>query len=141
MKRHFNQAEVLATMLGPDLTPPIERSLLVKRRSIPSQTSLNQCERAINVYGAFKLKHPAKALNGSFLLVDDVLTTGATANETARLLKLHGAKRVDFLALARTVSPEEKQAPECRMPNIAHGKDIRKTVSPEKQFEIHAPHG
>jgi ComF family protein len=108
MKRHFNQAEVLATMLEPWLTPPIERSLLIKHRSIPSQTSLNQCERAINVYGAFKLKRPAKVPGRSFLLLDDILTTGATANEAARLLKLQGAKRVDFLALAKTVTLEEK---------------------------------
>ena len=103
MKRHFNQAEILATLLDPWLTPPVERSLLVKQRSIPSQTSLSQCERAINIYGAFKLRRPSKILGRSFLLLDDVLTTGATANEAARLLKLHGAKRVDFLALAKTV--------------------------------------
>jgi predicted amidophosphoribosyltransferase len=95
-------------MLGPWLTPPVERSILIKHRSIPSQTSLSQCERAINVYGAFKLKRPAKVLGKSFLLLDDVLTTGATANEAARLLKLHSAKRVDFLALARTVTDIEK---------------------------------
>ena len=109
MKRHFNQAEILATMLKPWLTPPVDRSLLIKHRSIPSQTFLSQCERAINVYGAFQLKHPARARNRSFLLLDDVLTTGATANEAARLLKLHGAKRVDFLALARAV-PNIKKA-------------------------------
>lgn len=103
MKRHFNQAEIFATMLEPWLTPPVKRSLLIKHRSIPSQTSLSQCERAINVYGSFKLKRPAKILGGSFLLLDDVLTTGATANEAARLLKFHGAKRVNFMALARTV--------------------------------------
>lgn len=103
MKRHFNQAEVLATMLEPRLTPPVERSLLIKHRPIPSQTSLSQSERAINVYGAFRLKRLPKVRGGSFLLLDDVLTTGATANEAARLLKLHGARRVDFLALARAV--------------------------------------
>ena len=108
MKRHFNQAEVLATMLEPWLTPPVERSFLIKHRSIPSQTSLSQCERAINVYGSFRLKHHAKVLGGSFLLLDDVLTTGATANEAARLLKLHGAKRVDFMALAKTAPNLEK---------------------------------
>ncbi len=110
MRRHFNQAEVLATILEPWLTPPVERSFLIKHRSIPSQTSLSQCERAINVYGAFKLKRPAKIRGRSFLLLDDVLTTGATANEAARLLKLHGARRVDFLALARTVAPDEKNS-------------------------------
>ncbi len=110
IKRHFNQAEVLATMLGPWLTPRIERSLLVKHRPIPSQTSLSQCERAINVYGAFKLRRLAKVRDRSFLLLDDVLTTGATANEAARLLKIHGARRVDFLALARTVAPFDKNS-------------------------------
>ncbi len=104
MKRHFNQAEILATILEPWLTPPVARSFLIKHRSIPSQTFLSQCERAINVYGAFKLKRPSKVRGRSFLLLDDVLTTGATANEAARLLKLHGARRVDFLALARTVT-------------------------------------
>lgn len=110
IQRHFNQAEILATMLEPWLTPRIERSLLIKHRSIPSQTSMSQCERAINVYGAFKLRHSSKVRGASFLLLDDVLTTGATANEAARLLKLHGAKRVDFLALARTVSPALKNS-------------------------------
>lgn len=110
IQRHFNQAEVLAAMLRPWLTPPVERSLLIKHRPIPSQTSLSQCERAINIYGAFKLKCPAKVQGRSFLLLDDVLTTGATANEAARLLKLHGAKRVDFLALARAVHPTEKNS-------------------------------
>lgn len=110
LKRHFNQAEVLATMLAPWLTPPVERSLLVKRRPIPSQTSLVRCERAVNVYGAFKLKYPGKVRGRSFLLLDDVLTTGATANEAARLLKFFGARRVDFLALARTVTAEDKNS-------------------------------
>lgn len=103
VKRHFNQSEILAKMLEPWLTPPVKRSVLIKRHAIPSQTSLSQHERAINVYGAFTLKGPEKILGRSFLLLDDVLTTGATANEAARILKLCGARRVDFLALARTV--------------------------------------
>lgn len=110
IKRHFNQAEIFAAMLGPWLTPPVERSLLIKPRSIPSQTSLSQHERAVNIYGAFKLRLPAKTQGRSFLLMDDVLTTGATANEAARLLKLHGAKRVDFLALAKTVGTTDKNS-------------------------------
>jgi len=102
VKRHFNQAEILANKLASRLTPPVQKSLLIKRHSIPSQTSLTQQERAINVYGAFKLRRLPKTHGKSFLLLDDVLTTGATANEAARILKIHGARRVDFLALART---------------------------------------
>jgi ComF family protein len=108
VKRHFNQAEIFAEMIGPWLTPPVRRSFLIKHRPIPSQTSLSQHERAINVYGAFKLRCSAKVAGKSFLLLDDVLTTGATANEAGRLLKLNGAKRVDFLALARTLTPSDK---------------------------------
>jgi ComF family protein len=139
MKRHFNQAEILATILAPWLTPPVERSLLIKHRSIPSQTSLSQCERAINVYGAFKLKRPTQVRGRSFLLLDDVLTTGATANEAARLLKLHGAKRVDFLALAKTVNPSQRAHPTSDQhwennPSAFHPR-------PEKQFEIRLKHG
>ncbi len=103
VKRHFNQTEIFAEMIGPWLTPPVKPSFLIKHRPIPSQASLSQHERAINVYGAFKVLRSAKVAGKSFLLLDDVLTTGATANEAARLLKLNGAKRVDFLALARTV--------------------------------------
>ncbi len=106
VKRHFNQAEVFAEMLGSRLMPPVQKSFLIKRRSIPSQTSLSQHERAINIYGAFKLRRLPRVRGGSFLLLDDVLTTGATANEAARLLKLHGARRIDLLALARTDHPQ-----------------------------------
>ncbi len=110
LKRHFNQAEVLAALLAPWLKPPADRSLLVKHRPIPSQTALSETERAINIYGAFKLRRPSRVRGRSFLLLDDVLTTGSTANEAARLLKLQGAKRVDFLALARTIDPALKNS-------------------------------
>ena len=110
VQRHFNQAEIFAETLQSRLSPPVWGSFLIKRRPIPSQTSLSQHERAINVYGAFQLKRPEKARGKSFLLLDDVLTTGATANEAARLLKFHGAKRADLLALAKTVSPEKHNA-------------------------------
>lgn len=133
MKRHFNQAEVLATLLAPWLTPPIRNSILVKRHTVPSQTSLSQVERSINVYGSFKLKCPAKVRGRSFLLLDDVLTTGSTANEAARLLKLHGAKRVDFLALTRTATDAETRslalAPEnCQSEECVTERALAKTV-------------
>jgi ComF family protein len=108
VQRHFNQAEALAAMLRTSIRPSVKKNFLIKRHPIPSQTSLSRDERAINVYGAFRLRRPAKASGRSFLLLDDVLTTGATANEAARLLKQNGARRVDFLALARTLAPDEK---------------------------------
>lgn len=110
VERHFNQSEVLAKMLDPWVTPPIGTSLLIKKYPIPSQTSLHQHEREINVYGAFKVRDPRKVRGRSFLLVDDVFTTGSTANEAARILKTHGARRVDLFAMARTVTAEEKNS-------------------------------
>ncbi|MBU9889549.1 MAG: ComF family protein [Candidatus Omnitrophica bacterium] len=117
LKRHFNQSEILAELLRPAWSVPVIRSLLVKRHPIPSQTSLDHEERAINIYGAFRVRSPRKARGRSFLLVDDVVTTGATANEAARVLKSCGARRVDLLALARASGPDN---------------DL-----PEKQIEIH----
>lgn len=103
MERHFNQAEVLAEFLKSHVRPPLRSKLLEKSRHIPSQTSLNRMEREINIYGAFKLRCFGPRIRGrSFLLIDDVFTTGSTANEAGRVLKEAGAKRVDLLALART---------------------------------------
>jgi len=132
VQRHFNQSEILAGLLAPWMTAPVKRSFLIKRHAIPSQTSLSHQERAINVYGAFRLRRPQKAVGHSFLLIDDVLTTGATANEAARLLKLHGAKRVDFLALARTPSPEEKNALRSAAPGRSENSETRHSLPPTK---------
>jgi ComF family protein len=103
MRRHFNQSEVIARLIRPFTSLPVRTGLLKKAHPIPSQTSLNHEERAINVYGAFKAKNTRKIRGRSFLLIDDVFTTGATANEAARTLKDAGAKRVDLFALSRTV--------------------------------------
>lgn len=105
VQRHFNQAELLAGLIRRQVSTPLRCDLLRKGYATPSQTSLSRQERAINVYGAFKLGHKTAVRGGAFLLLDDVLTTGATANEAARVLKIHGAKRVDFLALTRAVHP------------------------------------
>lgn len=110
IRRHFNQTECLTDRLKPWLNLKIVKSLLKKQHAIPSQTFLNEQERAINIYGVFKIQTPKKVAGRSFLLVDDVFTTGATANEAARVLKLHGARRVDLFALARTLFPSDKNS-------------------------------
>ena len=110
VKRHFTQAEMLAERLAAWVSPHVQTSFLIKQHSIPSQTSLSRQERATHVYGAFKLPRPLRTRGKSFLLLDDVLTTGATANEATRRLKLHSAKRVDLLALARATNSSEKNS-------------------------------
>ena len=79
--------------------------LLVRARATKSQARLSASERRKNVRGAFRLrKRHASIVDGkSVLLVDDVITTGATVDACVRALKSSGAKSVDVLTLARTL--------------------------------------
>jgi predicted amidophosphoribosyltransferase len=77
--------------------------LLVRRRRTPSQGHLGRLARDRNVRSAFALKKGADIAGRKLVLVDDVMTTGATAAECARVLKRAGAARVDVLTLARAV--------------------------------------
>jgi len=72
-------------------------------RNTPSQTKLNAVERKENMRGAFE---PAQAVHGRVLLVDDVLTTGATVAECANVLKAAGAQSVTVLTFARAGEKE-----------------------------------
>lgn len=109
IQRQFNQSQILADLLQPFFKLPIWSNLLKKKYFIPSQTSMTREERVINIYGVFKVSSTKQTEGKSFLLVDDVLTTGATASEAARTLKKAGAKRVDLFALAKTNLPIKKE--------------------------------
>ena len=101
--RGYNQAERLAPDLGAVRDLPV-RTVLRRRRDTPSQTSLPPEQRASNVAGAFVAPAP---LSGTFVLVDDVCTTGATLAEAAAALRLAGAARVDAVTFARAPLPVE----------------------------------
>lgn len=95
-RRGFNQAEVLYDRLGWPPTP----GRLERIRATASQVGLSASERRENVAGAFRYRGPD--LKGATVAVlDDVVTTGATAAECARVLREHGAARVYALAYAR----------------------------------------
>lgn len=103
-QREFNPSELLARMIRPHFNSRLNPALLKKRFFTTPQSTLNRRERQINLFGSFRT--PAKNLKGqSILLIDDIVTTGATADEAARILKKQGAKRVDLLALAHTPEP------------------------------------
>lgn len=98
-ERGFNQAGEISRALGNCLKLPVDRSSLARSRATPPQAALAHKDRQANVKGAFECRSD---LSGkSILLIDDVLTTGATANECARVLKLHGAQRVEVAVVAR----------------------------------------
>jgi ComF family protein len=101
--RRYNQAALLAMSLGKMSGKPVRLQALVKKKITPSQGRLHRGERQRNVAGAFAVNiREIAALTGhSVLLVDDVLTTGATSNACARVLLKTGAKEVHVLALAR----------------------------------------
>lgn len=102
-RRRYNQAALLALAVGRMCGKPVKVDLLRRLRATPPQGRLGRAERARNVEGAFALrKGAALGIQGKrVLLVDDVLTSGATAGACARLLKAHGAQAVDLLTLAR----------------------------------------
>ncbi len=98
--RGFNQAELIADQLGAALSIPVAMKALQRVRPTTAQQSLDARARARNLRGAFTLLRPIAGLRVA--LVDDVVTTGATAAELSRLLLKGGAAAVELWALART---------------------------------------
>ncbi len=93
--RGFDQSELLAVRIAEYTGKPYQKALR-RIRNTPSQTKLNRQQRQQNMDGAFE----AEAVNGSVLLIDDVLTTGATAEECARALISQGAVSVTVATFA-----------------------------------------
>jgi ComF family protein len=106
-QRGFNQAGMLADWLHPRLDVPVDADLLRRERETDAQQELDAAARQRNLRNAFVLTNPSAVAGKHLALVDDVLTTGATANSLARLLKKAGAARVDVYCLARTPKPGE----------------------------------
>lgn len=100
-ERGFNQSGEIARVLGNCLDLPVDRKSLRRSRATARQAELPRQARHGNVKGAFECSRDFSHQN--IILVDDVLTTGATANECARVLKLHGAARVDIAVIARAL--------------------------------------
>jgi len=105
LQRRYNQAALIAHHAGKLSGVPHIPDLLERRRATPSQGSMGPSARARNVAGAFRLKprHAERVRGASIVLVDDVLTTGATAGACVRVLRRAGAARIDVLTLARVV--------------------------------------
>jgi ComF family protein len=105
-QRRFNQAEVIARVaVKPASEPGVElaTNLLVRQRATVSQIGLTRPQRADNIRGAFRVEHAEKIAGRRILLVDDVLTTGTTASECARVLRKAGAQKVWVATVARTL--------------------------------------
>jgi ComF family protein len=99
-RRGFNQAELLARALQKRTGIPVSRALRRQKRT-PPQAGLSRAERRVNVETAFDVRAPKTIEGKHVLLVDDIMTTGATASACAAVLKRAGARRVSVLTLAR----------------------------------------
>jgi ComF family protein len=102
--RGFNQAgEIARSFLRsqPGCGIQLEATLLTRTRETTSQTGLTRPQRQANLRGAFAVSRPEKLRDRSILLVDDVMTTGATAGECTRILLRAGAKEVFVATVAR----------------------------------------
>lgn len=102
LSRRFNQAAILAQELSRQTGLAVDLHLLQRSRSTRTQVGLTRDQRRRNLAGAFRVRRSRRAsvAGRHVLLVDDVITTGATAEACARALKRAGAARVDVLALA-----------------------------------------
>jgi len=102
-ERGFNQAVLLAVALQEQLMLPYSEAPLSRTRDTLPQVGLSDAERSSNVKSAFRCKQPALVRNRRILLVDDVMTTGATAASAAEALLAAGARSVTVLTVARAV--------------------------------------
>ncbi len=100
-KRGYNQAIELARRLSRRFDIPLRTDLLVRTRDTAEQAGLDRKARRKNLRGAFELAAPLLARRVA--IVDDVVTTGSTANEIARVLKRAGAARVEVWVIARAM--------------------------------------
>ncbi|MCD6168994.1 MAG: ComF family protein [Candidatus Latescibacteria bacterium] len=103
-ERGYNQSLLIAKALAERLQKPLRQELLVRRRNTRSQTKLNVAQRVENVSGAFQVKYPVEVREKRIILVDDVITTGATADACSRSLVNAGAKEVLVAAVATPIN-------------------------------------
>ena len=99
--RTFNQSHLIAANLSRLLNVQLMSRVLIRTRNTRSQTGLDHRARAENVKGAFTVADQKRVKGRSVLLIDDVLTTGATALEAKRALRRAGAKSVTIITIAK----------------------------------------
>ena len=104
--RGFNQALEIARTVGRRLRVPVDPRAIGRRRDTPPQARLDRRARAANLRGAFACGADVRGRH--VVIVDDVLTTGATADAIARVLKAAGAERVSAWAVARAPDPDSR---------------------------------
>lgn len=104
----YNQADILAERIAEEIGLPVNRHSLYRTRWTEKQGTKSIVDRLKDVRDSFACKPSKSIVDSRILLVDDVVTSGATANDAARALRLAGAKRVEVVAFARGVGAFDK---------------------------------
>ena len=100
--RGYNQAELLAKCLADEIgTIQYKNEILLKILDTKKQSTLNKKERSQNLIGAYKIQNAEIIQNKNIILVDDIFTTGSTANECSKMLKQAGANKICVLTIAK----------------------------------------
>ncbi len=100
-ERGFNQAFLLAQHISNAYQIPVLENILIRDRQTPSQTTFSLKDRWTNQQGTFRITHPELVLHKHVLIVDDLLTSGATSHTAAYALKQAGALKVSIMTLAK----------------------------------------
>jgi ComF family protein len=101
LRRGAHPAHLLATIVGQSVSLPVHSQLLKCRRKVSKQGTLRPNERFKNVRDAFCISSAYDITGANVLLIDDIMTTGATASEAARVLRRAGARAVCVAVVAR----------------------------------------
>lgn len=107
-ERGYDQVELLAKAVAGELGIPAQKLLDKFRDNRPNSELRTQPERRANVLGVYKAVKPERFRGKRVLLLDDIVTTGATASECARVLRTAGAEEILFAALAAAGKPSDK---------------------------------
>ena len=105
--RGFNQSALVAHELSRRLKIATDPFVLRRVRRTPALKGMSGAQRRKTVAGAFRVRHREAIVGKTVILVDDVLTTGSTADSCARALKRAGAARVELISWARVVKPSQ----------------------------------
>ena len=105
--RGFNQSALVARELSRRLKIPADAMVLRRIRRTPPLKGMSPLQRRKTVAGAFRVRNKDAVAGKTIILIDDVLTTGSTAEACARALKRAGAERVELVSWARVVKPSQ----------------------------------
>lgn len=100
-QRGYNQSELIAKKISSELKIPIVTDVLKKQINTLPQSTLDKIDRAKNAQNVYNVENRLKILNKRVLIFDDIYTTGATAQECKKVLKIAGANKVGVMTIAK----------------------------------------